>query len=154
MEVSFFQQEWPKVVALAQQVIALDPSNGEAYKRLAGAYHAMNKPAEALKALKAAYALEPDPAERDKLKAYIGALEGVLRKRAKPKEETRVERPRSTPQDVERLYEAGVELYAQGRLIEAREAFKRCLKADPNYVPAQRAFSRVQAEMMQSGGAR
>ncbi len=154
MEVSFFQQEWPKVVSLAEQVIALDPSNVTAYKRLAGAYHAMNRPAEALKALKAAYALEPDPGERDRLKAYIAALEGLLAKRARPAQAERAQRPETSPQDIERLYEAGVELYAQGRLIEAREAFRRCLKMDPKYVPAERAFQRVQAEMMQTGGSR
>jgi tetratricopeptide (TPR) repeat protein len=57
----------------------------------------------------------------------------------------------SSPEDVERLYEAGVELYAQGRLIEAREAFKRCLQLNADYIPAQRAYQRVQAEMMQTG---
>jgi len=150
MEVSFFQQEWDKVIKLADQVIALDPSNVQAYKRQAGAYHALNKHAEALKSLKAAYALEPDEAERGKLKAYIAALKSVIDKQNRP---VVAAKPRSSgsPEDVEKLYEAGVELYAQGRLIEAREAFKRCLQADENYTPAQRAYQRVQAEMMQMG---
>jgi tetratricopeptide (TPR) repeat protein len=153
MEVSFFQQEWDKVIALGDQVIALDPSNVLAYKRLAGAYHAMNKHAEALRALKAAYALEPDEAERAKLKAYITAMKALIEKKnravaaAKPAQA----KQSGAPEDVERLYEAGVELYAQGRLIEAREAFRRCLQLNENYMPAQRAFSRVQAEMMQTG---
>lgn len=150
MEVSFFQQEWDKVIKLAEQVIALDPSNEQAYKREAGAYHALNKHEEALKSLKAAYALEPDEAERGKLRAYITALKAVIDKRHRPAVAVRP-RASSTPQDVEKLYEAGVELYAQGRLIEAREAFKRCLQADENYTPAQRAYQRVQAEMMQMG---
>jgi tetratricopeptide (TPR) repeat protein len=150
MEVSFFQQEWDKVVKLADQVIALDPANIQAYKRQAGAYHALNKTAEALKSLKAAYALEPDEGERVKLKSYIAALKGVLDKKNRPAVAVK---PRATgsPEDIEKLYEAGVELYAQGRLVEAREAFKRCLAIDENYTPAQRAFQRVQAEMMQMG---
>jgi tetratricopeptide (TPR) repeat protein len=150
MEVSFFQQEWDKVVKLADQVIALDPANVQAYKRQAGAYHALNKPAEAMKSLKAAYALESDEGERAKLKSYIAALKGVLDKQNRP---AAVVKPHAagSPQDIEKLYEAGVELYAQGRLLEAREAFKRCLAIDENYTPAQRAFQRVQAEMMQMG---
>ena len=153
MEVSFFQQEWDKVVSLGNQVIALDPSNVLAYKRVAGAYHAMNKHPEALKALKAAYALEPDEAERGKLKAYISAMKALVEKESRPAVAAKPAAAKSggSPEDVERLYEAGVELYAQGRLGEAREAFRRCLEIDENYAPAQRAFQRVQSEMMQTG---
>jgi len=150
MEVSFFQQEWDKVVKLAEQVVALDPGNLQAYKRMAGAYHAMNKHAEALRALKAAYALETDEGERAKLKAYIAAMRAVVEKKTRPAAAPKP-RPTGGPEDIEKLYEAGVELYAQGRLVEAREAFRRCLQIDENYTPAQRAYQRVQAEMMQSG---
>ena len=151
MEVSFFQQEWDKVVKLGEQVIELDPSNVLAYKRVAGAYHAMKKHPQALKALKAAYALEPDEVERGKLRAYITAMKAVVDKENRPAVAPRPAKSTGSPQDVERLYEAGVELYAQGRLIEAREAFRRCLQVDENYTPAQRAFQRVQSEMMQTG---
>ncbi|MFI5349508.1 MAG: tetratricopeptide repeat protein [Elusimicrobiota bacterium] len=151
MEVSFFQQEWDKVVKLGEQVLELDPSNVLAYKRVAGAYHAMKKHPQALKALKAAYALEPDEGERAKLKAYITAMKAVVDKENRPAAAPKMAKNAGSPQDVERLYEAGVELYAQGRLIEAREAFRRCLQIDENYTPAQRAFQRVQSEMMQTG---
>jgi tetratricopeptide (TPR) repeat protein len=151
MEVSFFQQEWDKVVKLSEQVIALDPSNVNAYKRLAGAEHALKKHAEALKALKAAYALEPDEGERGKLKAYIAAMKAVVDKENRPAAAVKPARAKGSPEDVERLYESGVELYAQGRLIEAREAFRRCLEVDDSYIPAQRAFQRVQSEMMTTG---
>ena len=151
MEVSFFQQEWDKVVKLGDQVVALDPGNALAYKRMAGAYHAMNKHAEALKALKAAYALEPNEAERAKLKAYVSAMKALVEKESRPAVAVRPAKASGSPEDVERLYEAGVELYAQGRLIEAREAFRRCLQINESYTPAQRAFQRVQSEMMQTG---
>ncbi len=151
MEVSFFQQEWDKVVKLADQVLALDPGNLQAYKRQAGAYHALKKHADALKSLKAAYALETDEAERAKLKSYISAMKAVVEKDSRPAVAARPARPAGGPEDVEKLYEAGVELYAQGRLVEAREAFRRCLQIDENYTPAQRAYQRVQAEMMQTG---
>jgi tetratricopeptide (TPR) repeat protein len=151
LEVAFFQQEWEKVIKLADQVTALDPSNGQAYKRLAGAYHAMKRHSLALKALKAAYSLESDPTERTALKAYIAAMKGVVVKESRAVVSSKPVRPSSGPVDIEKLYEAGVELYAQGRLSEAREAFRRCLQIDPNYNPAQRAFQRVQSEMIQTG---
>lgn len=151
LEVSFFQQEWDKVVKLAEQIIALDPANAVAYRRLAGAYHALKRPSEALKALKAAYALEPVQEERSKLRASIEAMKAAMERRARPAAEPSVRRAAS-PEEVERLYEAGVELYARGRLREAQEAFRRVLQLDANYTPAQRAYQRVQAEMRQSGG--
>jgi len=148
--VSFFQQEWDKVIKLGEQIVALDPSNVHAYERLASAYHATHKHPQALKALKAAYALESDETERGKLKAYITAMKALIDKENRP---AAAPKPKSSgsPEDVERLYEAGVELYAQGRLIEAREAFRRCLEVDSSYTPAQRAMQRVQSEMMQTG---
>ncbi|MFI5363749.1 MAG: type IX secretion system membrane protein PorP/SprF [Elusimicrobiota bacterium] len=150
LEVSFFQQEWDKVIKLGEQIVALDPSNVHAYERLASAYHATHKHPQALKALKAAYALESDETERGKLKAYITAMKALIDKENRP---AAAPKPKSSgsPEDVERLYEAGVELYAQGRLIEAREAFRRCLEVDSSYTPAQRAMQRVQSEMMQTG---
>ncbi len=151
MEVSFFQQEWNKVVKLADQILALDPGNLQAYKRQAGAYHALKKTADALRALKAAYALETDEVERSKMRSYISAMKAVVVKESRRAVAAKPARPAGGPEDVERLYEAGVELYAQGRLAEAREAFRRCLQIDENYIPAQRAHQRVQAEMLQSG---
>lgn len=153
LEVSFFQQEWDKVVKLAEQILALDAANVTAYRRLAGAYHAMKKPAEALKALKAAYALESDPEERSKLRSYITTLQALVERQSRPAAAAKpaVRQGSASPEDIERLYEAGVELYAQGRLSEALEAFRRVLALDANYSPAQRAHQRVQAEMNSRG---
>lgn len=153
LEVSFFQQEWDKVVKLAEQVLALDPASVTAYRRLAGAYHAMKKPVEALKALKAAYALESDPEERGRLRSYITAMQAAVERRSRPAAPVKptVRAGGASPEDVERLYEAGVELYAQGRLSEALEAFRRVLALDANYTPAQRAYQRVHAEMNSRG---
>ena len=123
-----------------------------AYRRLAGAYHAMKKPAEALKALKAAYALEQDPEERAKLRSLVTAMQAIVARPSRPAPAAKPARQATaSPEDVERLYEAGVELYAQGRLAEAVEAFRRVLALDANYTPAQRAYQRVQAEMNSRG---
>jgi tetratricopeptide (TPR) repeat protein len=150
MELAFFQQEWDKVADLAGQVINLDPKNVLAYKRLAAAEHVRKHYAAALKALQEAYALEADPSERARLKGYIDALKAQIARASKPAAVKPVP-ANGGPEDVERMYEAGVELYAQGRLGEAMEAFRRCLQIDAGYVPAQRAYERVQSEQMQSG---
>jgi hypothetical protein len=150
MELAFFQQEWDKVTDLAGQVIALDPKNVLAYKRLAAAEHVRKHYPEALKALQSAYALESEPAEKVRLKSYIDALQAQIARGSRPAA-VKPAVQANAPEAVERMYEAGVELYAQGRLSEAMEAFRRCLQSDAGYVPAQRAYERVQSELMQSG---
>ncbi|MDE2293487.1 MAG: tetratricopeptide repeat protein, partial [Elusimicrobia bacterium] len=51
----------------------------------------------------------------------------------------------------QRLYEAGVDLYAQGRLSEAAGMFQKILSLDPKNASARRALTRVQAEILQGG---
>ncbi len=49
-----------------------------------------------------------------------------------------------------RLYETGVQFYAQGRLVEARRVFRRVLRENPNDVSARLALDRVEAELIEN----
>lgn len=154
MEVALREKDYNRVVSLADQVLQLDPSNALAYKRLGAAYYAQRQLPEALKALRSAYKLERDPEQRKQLKAYVDALAALTERRAveaAPKPVEAAPKAAATPQDIERLYEAGVDLYAQGRLSEAAAAFKRILELEPDNVSARRALDRVQSEMLQGG---
>ncbi|MBI5244329.1 MAG: type IX secretion system membrane protein PorP/SprF [Elusimicrobia bacterium] len=55
----------------------------------------------------------------------------------------------ATPQDIQRLYNAGVDFYTAGQLEKARDAFQEVLRLDPAYVPASKALKRVTDEMPQ-----
>jgi tetratricopeptide (TPR) repeat protein len=154
MEVALREKDYNRVMTLAEQVLQLDPNNALAYKRLGAAHYAERRLPEALKALRSAYKLERDPEQRKQLKAYVDALAALVERRAveaapKPIEPARPSA--ATPQDIERLYEAGVDLYAQGRLSEAAAAFKRILELEPDNVSARRALDRVQTEILQGG---
>ena len=153
MEVALREKDYPRVVSLAEQVLQLDPSNSLAYKRLGAAYYAQRKLPEALKAIRSAYKLERDPEQRKQLKAYVDALSALVDRRKQDEAPKPVEAVKTTasPQDIERLYEAGVDLYAQGRLSEAAAAFKRILELEPDNVSARRALDRVQSEILQGG---
>jgi len=151
MELAFFQQEWDKVDSLAHQVLELDSKSALAYKRIAAAAHVQKRYPAALSALESAYALETDEGERERLKGYIDALKAQLGRGPKPAPAKPAAKPAPGPEEVERLYDAGVELYAQGKLSEALEAFHSCLQIDPGYVPALRAYERVQSELKTSG---
>ena len=84
----------------------------------------------------------------------MDALAALVERRsieASPKAPEQAPRSAASPQDIERLYEAGVDLYAQGRLSEAAAAFKRILELEPDNVSARRALDRVQTELLQGG---
>lgn len=152
MEVALQEREYDKVLKLAAQVLELDPSNALAYKRMGAAYYALKRYPESLRALRSAYKLETDAEQKRTLKSYIDALTALIQRKssetaAKPLEQTG---PKKTPQDIERLYEAGVDLYAQGRLAEAAAAFRKMLDLDPTNLSARRALDRVQAEILQN----
>src|SRR5206468_9354857 len=124
-----------------------------AYKRMGSAYYALHRNTEALRALRSSYKLEKDPEEKKKLRGYIDALAGVIEQKSQAQAAARAEvkQPTKSPQDIERLYEAGVDLYAQTKLPEAAAMFKKILELDPSNISAQRALDRVQTELIQGG---
>lgn len=150
MEVALGRLEYGKVIELANQAVKIDPANGLAYKRMGAAYYGLKKFPEALKALKSAYGLEQDAAAKKTLRGAIDNLAAILKKKSKI-----VVKPitpaTATPRDIERLYDAGVEFYAQGRLSEAAAMFRKMLEWEPENVSARRALKRVESEMIQSG---
>ncbi|OGR85075.1 MAG: hypothetical protein A3J74_08680 [Elusimicrobia bacterium RIFCSPHIGHO2_02_FULL_57_9] len=153
MEVALAQLEYGKVIELANQVLKIDGANGLAYKRMGAAYYSLKKFPEALKALNSAYELEQDPAAKKTLQGAITSLVAMMKK--KPKAPTKALSPATaTPRDIERLYDSGVELYAQGRLSEAARMFRKMLEWEPDSVSARRALKRVEAELLQSGDKR
>jgi tetratricopeptide (TPR) repeat protein len=153
MEVALRERNYERVVNLAEQVLQIDPTNVLAYKRMGAAYYALKRNAEALKALTSAYKLETDPDSRKDIKNYMAALQSLI-ERGKPTPVPVVKPAAASPVDIERLYDAGVEHYSQGRLSEAAAAFRRIIEVEPNNTAARRALDRVLSEILQTGRGR
>jgi len=155
MEVALRERDFERVVKLADQVLALDPSNALAYKRLGAAHYALKRHAEALKALRSAYKLETDSDSRKQLKSYLDALQALLergkRDAAPVAKAPEVKATGLSPMEIERLYESGVDFYAQGKLSEAAAAFRKIIESEPNNTSARRALDRVQSEIISGG---
>ena len=154
MEVALRERDFERVVTLADQVLQLDPSNALAYKRLGAAQYALKRNAEALKALRSAYKLETDPESRKQIKSYLDALQSLIehgKREAAPAKPAEVKSTGLTPVEIERLYESGVDSYAQGKLTEAAAAFRRITLSEPNNTSARRALDRVQSEILLGG---
>lgn len=158
MEVALRESEYGRVMKLADEVLELDPTNVLAWKRKATALYAEKEHERALRALRSAYKYETRGDERDKLKGYIDALVRLIENKSKQRT---IPAPRPVPSEgaagtgavspvqVQRMYEAGVDLYAQGRLSEAANMFQQILRLDPKNKSAERALRRVQAEILQ-----
>ncbi|MCM2305671.1 MAG: hypothetical protein NDJ72_13300 [Elusimicrobia bacterium] len=155
MEVALRERDFERVVKLADQVLELDPANALAYKRLGAAHYALKRNGEALKALRSAYKLETDSDSRKQIKSYLDALQALIeRGKRESAPATKVPEPKQTgltPVEIERLYETGVDFYAQGKLSEAAAAFRRIIDAEPNNASARRALDRVQSEIISGG---
>ena len=154
LEVAMRERDYERVMKLASEVVQVDPSNLLAYKRLSAAAYGLKRHDAALKAVRAALRLEKDPVERARLKSYIDALTNILVKQRQDAAHPAVVEAAITPQEIEHLYDAGVALYASGRLEEAAATFRKLLVQEPNNIPARRALDRIQSEILQSGGAR
>lgn len=151
MEDAMRTSNYAEVARLAGQVAEMAPRNLVAWKRLGAASYALKRYPESLKALQAAYELETERAGRRQLKGYIQAMEALLERRA-AEAAARVPVPvKPGPMDVERMYEAGVDLYAQGRLQEAAGMFKEMLKVDPDNSAAKKALARIESDLILGG---
>ncbi len=155
MEVALREGDYDKVLRLGAEVNALDPSNVLAHKRMSAALYAKKDYPKALKSLRQAHKLESEPEAKRQLKSYIDALVSLVEREAEPAapKPPKAEAPAAGPSPVEmqKLYEAGVDLYAQGRLSEAANMFQRILDMDPANNSARRALQRVQSEILQGG---
>ncbi len=153
LEVAMTQRDFEKVIQLARRVLELDAANAPAYRRMGVAYYELHKYREAYKALRSSYRLEMDPKTKASTKTFAEAVARLLKARA-----VVVRRPAAAApacsvrlQDVEKVYDAGVELYAEGKLSESAQSFKDILCADPGNAPARRALKRVEAELYEAG---
>ncbi|MFA6093275.1 MAG: type IX secretion system membrane protein PorP/SprF [Elusimicrobiota bacterium] len=158
MEVALREGDYDKVLKLAGEVLEIAPENVLAHKRTATALYAKKDYPKALKSLRAAYRFESDADAKRTLKSYIDALVSLIERKARESEpEARPAQMEknsgASPLELQRIYEAGVDLYAQGRLSEAASMFQKLLDLDPKNSSAKRALQRVQAEILQ-GGAR
>ena len=144
MEVALSRQEYDKVVKLGRQIVQIDATDETAYLRMGVAYYALKRYSEALDSLRIASRLARDEKTKKELDSYIGQIEDIEEKASEAKSA-------ASPQDIESLYNAGVEFYAQGRLKESAVMFQRILQLDPQNASAAKALKRIKAEIIESG---
>lgn len=155
MEGALRDADYDRVLRLVKEVLELDPANSLAYKRKAAVLYARKSYEESLRALRAAKKYERQSEARRTLDGYIKAMVKLIEKRrdaAKPKRPVRPAEPvkkRLDPQRVQRMWDAAVDLYAQGRLSEAARMLQNILRMDPKNRRAQRTLRRVQSELLE-----
>ena len=145
-------REYDKVVSLARKAIAMEPSNSDAYLTLGRACYGLKQYTKALKALRSALRHASGSQPRSDIRSMISAVQERL---GAAKQAAIRQVPEFVyPREIEDLYQAGIEFYAQGRLREAAEAFRKLLRISPDNIPARKALRRVDAEILESGVSR
>ncbi|MBI4425340.1 MAG: tetratricopeptide repeat protein [Elusimicrobia bacterium] len=129
-------------LSLSLEVLKKDPDNVSAWQNVGTSYFALADYPRALQAWQKAYGAERDPTRRSAARGYIKAIERLMRK-AEPKPLA----PAFSPEEVQKLYNEGIDLYTSGRLEEAKKAFERALTLDASNVPAAKALRRVNEEL-------
>lgn len=138
--------KYDTAIELSLKVIELDANNINAWENLGTAYFSYGDYANSLTAWEKALALEKGPARRSALKGYVNSIRKLL-VRPKPQRIEGGQRLTVSPQEIQRLYNQGVDDYTAGRLESARAAFRRVVELDPAYVPAKKALQRVEEEL-------
>ena len=138
--------KYDEAIALSLKVIELKPDNINAWENLGTAYFSYGDYANSLTAWEKALSLEKGAARRSALNGYITSIRKLL-VQPKPIRVEGGQRLTVTPQEIQRLYNQGVDDYTAGRLENARAAFRRVVELDPAYVPAKKALLRVEEEL-------
>ncbi len=150
LEMALRQGDYDRAIEVGKRLAKSRP-NSLVYRRLGIAYAGRMDYPEALRALRMAYSLEADPELRSKIRFYIEALVPILKKSQRNGFGEQAARSVLSPEEVEQLYQNGVELYSQGKLREAAKVFKSVLDADPRNLPARRALKRIKTELLEQG---
>lgn len=138
--------KYDEAIALSLKVIELDPNSISAWENLGTAYFSYGDYANSLTAWEKALSLEKSAARRSALSGYISSIRKLL-VQPKPQRIEGGQRLTVSPQEIQNLYNQGVDDYTAGRLESARAAFRRVVELDPAYVPAKKALLRVEEEL-------
>ncbi|MEK7858735.1 MAG: tetratricopeptide repeat protein [Elusimicrobiota bacterium] len=140
---------YEEVIELSLAVVREDPNNLTAWENLGTAYFATADYTAALNAWEKAYALQTEPSKRSVVKGYLRSIRSILSRPRPPKPVRPAMEPRATasPEEVQQLYNRGVDYYTAGQLEKAKQTFEQVLRVDPSNVPAEKALKRVNEEL-------
>lgn len=138
--------KYDEAIDLSLKVLGLEPNNLSAWENLGTAYFAIGDYMNSLTAWEKAVSLEKNPARRSALAGYISSIRKLLA-RPKPQRVEGGQRLTVSPQEIQRLYNQGVDYYTAGQLENAKATFLRVIDLDPAYVPAKKALRRVEEEL-------
>jgi len=152
--VALEEGRYDEAIALSREALAEDQLSAAAWEDMGTSYFAVGAYADSRAAWEKALELEKDPSRRALMSGYVKSIDAILSRQrplapaaAPPKPAAPERAARGSPQEVQRVYNAGVDFYTAGRLEKARDAFQEVLKMDPTYAPASKALSRVMEEL-------
>lgn len=142
---------YSEAIQLSREILLIDPENAQAWQNLGTAYFAAKDYEKSAEAWEKALQFEKNITIREAIKSYLKSISRASERR--PRQKTprssllEEERPRLSSEEIEKLYNEGVDLYIKRDLKEAEKIFERILQSDPAHIEAIKALRRVREEM-------
>ncbi len=146
-DIAFNKQDYLSALKKTKDALELDPSNASAIQRLGSNYYVVGEYKNALEIWEDAVKRDIPPEEKNILNVFINDVRKKLSMpvEVKPAEPpAKRERAAVDAREIEKLYQKGVEYYAQGRYLKAAAIFRRILILDPGNAQAQKALERIE----------
>ncbi|MFH1619446.1 MAG: type IX secretion system membrane protein PorP/SprF [bacterium] len=152
-ETAFNMANYENSITKLKEAMELEPGDSLALKRIGSAYFVMEDNKNALAAWEKAMAVETDDKEKTILQEFINEarknLSMPVQAAPRPKPAVTARAPAEAKKqtvdvrEIEKLYQKGVEYYAQGAHLKAASIFRRILVMDPENAQALKAIERI-----------
>ena len=141
-----------EAIELSREVLKTEPNNVSAWENLGIAYFATGDYPKWVEAWEKTRSLEKDPKRWEALNNYLNTLRRNFAAKApaaeeKPKAAAVKAAPAATQEEILRLYNIGIDLYATGALSKAKATFEKILQLDPKNDTAAKALKRVNEDL-------
>jgi tetratricopeptide (TPR) repeat protein len=149
------ERRYNEAIELCLDILREDKENVEAWQILGTSYFALKDFEASLDAWRRAYELQKSPSLRAAIKGHIRSIEHL--REVKPAERREVRpapvktqsasvRATLSAQEIQTIYDKGVEYYLRRDLDNAQKMFERILESDPFNAEAGKALRRIREE--------
>ncbi|HNW44552.1 MAG TPA: tetratricopeptide repeat protein [Elusimicrobiales bacterium] len=129
---------YKEAIELSREVLAQEPANVSAWENLGISYFALGDYPKWVEAWEKTRTLEKDPKRWEALNRYLNTLRRNFA--PQPKEA-------ASQEDIQRLYNSGIDSYTAGKLDKAKAYFEKILLLDPKNEKAAKALKRVNEDL-------
>jgi tetratricopeptide (TPR) repeat protein len=152
-EAAIGKGSYQEAIELSREVLKQEPENVFAWENLGVSYFAEGDYPKWVEAWEKTRSLEKDPKRWEAMNSYLNTLRrnfGAKAQQAEAKPKAAAAQPaavKAAPEEIQRLYNLGIDFYTSGKLEKAKTAFEKILQQDPKNEQAAKALKRVNEDL-------